>query len=371
MPHKDFLRRKSKRKEQQRADAEAPATTSTPVPPVREEAVEQADDSGQVAPLVEGAEELTSPAQVRHRKYYSWTSKIRATFQKKARPENIPDIPPSVDGEQPGTSFTRAGLIFTRDVVPPDVLLQATKMRRVRALAGLARDRGQSVDADRGELEERRVAEPDPPFNFNFVRDTLLKYERVDDWLKDVLHELRKLVRWKRPFRTGLFLTVALGCIWAGCLLQLLLAPAVVYVIGQSLGASRTGSNKKKTRKSRCIFKVDDVPRILKLDMRVSKTFQAISTAFDKTNSLLSWKNPSTTLCLVLALMALILLAFWQGQGFAVQVTVTLILLKLFVADQLFHRFPEMAASYDLIGRAWDRLPVHPVENSERRKSRG
>ncbi|KAL1447256.1 hypothetical protein MTO96_044340, partial [Rhipicephalus appendiculatus] len=72
-------------------------------------------------------------------------------------------------------------------------------------------------------------------------------------------------------------------------------------------------------------FKVDDVLRMMKLNVRVSKTFQEISTDFDKTQGLLSWKNPETTLCLLLALLALVVLAFWKGQAFAVQVIVTLI----------------------------------------------
>ncbi|XP_049520705.1 uncharacterized protein LOC119444804 [Dermacentor silvarum] len=187
----------------------------------------------------------------RTRRCPSWSAPKSSPSQRKARLENIPDPPESVDDEQPSTSFQRSGLIFTKDVVPPEVLLRAAKMRRMKALAALAQKRAQSADADGGELEEKRVVEPDPPFSFNFVRDTLLKYERVDDWLKDIHHECRKLLRWKRPFRTALFLTVALFCIWMGCLLQLLLALPVLYIIGQSFDTSFTGSNKKTTRKSR------------------------------------------------------------------------------------------------------------------------
>ncbi|KAL1484413.1 hypothetical protein MTO96_032601, partial [Rhipicephalus appendiculatus] len=231
----------------------------------------------------------------------------------------------------------------------------------------------QAAVAKRRELEDKRAAEPDPPFSFSFVRDTLLKYERVDNWLKDVHYGYLKLARWKRPYYTGAFLAVVLGCTWIGFLLHLLLYTALLYIFGQSFQECLLGSNDRKVAKrphGRRKFKVDVVPRMMKLNMRVSKTFQEISTAFDKTQSLLSWKNPGTTLCLLLALLTLVVLAFWQGQTFAVQVTVTLIMLKLFVADYLCHRFPE-AAKYDPISRAWDQLPVRPVENSERCKSRG
>ncbi|KAH8039458.1 hypothetical protein HPB51_007336 [Rhipicephalus microplus] len=170
------------------------------------------------------------------------------------------------------------------------------------------------------EPEEERAAERDPRFSFSFVRDTLLKYERVDDWLKDVHHGYLKLARWKQPYYTGAFLAAV------------------------------------KRVQSRRKFNVDIVSRMLKLNMRVSKSFQVISTAFDKTHSLLTWKNPGTTLCLLIALLVLVGIAFWQGQAFAVQITVTLILLKLFVADYLCHVYPE-AAKYDLISRAWNQLP--------------
>ncbi|XP_049270643.1 uncharacterized protein LOC119388803 isoform X2 [Rhipicephalus sanguineus] len=227
--------------------------------------------------------------------------------------------------------------------------------------------------ARRRELEEMRAAEPDPPFSFSFVRDTLLKYERVDDWLKEVHYGYLKLARWNKPYHTGGFLAVVLGCTWIGFLLHLLLYTALLYVFGQSFRGCLRRSDDGKVGKhtyGRFKLKVDDVPRMMKLNMRVSKTFQEISTAFDKTQSLLSWKEPGTTLCLLLALLALVVLAFWQGQAFAVQVTVTLILLKLFVADYLFRLFPE-AAKYDVISRAWDQLPVSPVESSERCKNRG
>ncbi|XP_075744008.1 uncharacterized protein LOC142802838 [Rhipicephalus microplus] len=223
------------------------------------------------------------------------------------------------------------------------------------------------------EPEEERATERDPRFSFSFVRDTLLKYERVDDWLKDVHHGYLKLARWKQPYYTGAFLAVVLGSTWIGFLLHLLLYAAIIYIFSQSFQECLLDSDDGKVAKriqSRRKFNVDIVSRMLKLNMRVSKSFQVISTAFDKTHSLLTWKNPGTTLCLLITLLVLVGIAFWQGQAFAVQITVTLILLKLFVADYLCHVYPE-AAKYDLISRAWNQLPVRPIENSERRKSRG
>ncbi|KAH6931811.1 hypothetical protein HPB50_000864 [Hyalomma asiaticum] len=111
------------------------------------------------------------------------------------------------------------------------------------------------------------------------------------------------------------------------------------------------------------MLRVDDIPRMMKLNMRVSATFQEIWTVFFKTQSLLTWEDPGATSGLVMALLALIGLATWKGQAFVVQFTVTAVLLKLFVVDHVLYLFPE-AAKYDPISRAWDRLPVHPVEDS-------
>ncbi|KAL3195546.1 hypothetical protein MRX96_045599 [Rhipicephalus microplus] len=225
------------------------------------------------------------------------------------------------------------------------------------------------------EPEEERAAERDPRFSFSFVRDTLLKYERVDDWLKDVHHGYLKLARWKQPYYTGAFLAVVLGSTWIGFLLHLLLYTAIIYIFSQSFQEWLRSESRAGVSSTSILC-----PGCLKLNMRVSKSFQVISTAFDKTHSLLTWKNPGTTLCLLIALLVLVGNCLLAGPSFCradhrtvldiVMFAVTLILLKLFVADYLCHVYPE-AAKYDLISRAWNQLPVRPIENSERRKSRG
>ncbi|XP_077532277.1 GRAM domain-containing protein 4-like [Haemaphysalis longicornis] len=288
----------------------------------------------------------------------SWKNKLRGAFTKssrKSRPGCGEDHPVESACSR-CSAYVRGGLTFTRNVDPPEALRPAANRRR----------HGQ-LSTRREQLQERRVVEPDPPFSYPYVRDTLLKYERVDNWLKDVLHEYRKLVRWKHPARSAWVLSVGLHSLWMNYLPLLLIAGALLYLNGVSLDdwVFRTQEETKPRRHfgGRRRTVLNDVNRVMKLDMRVSKTFQEISTAFDKVHSLLTWKNPGTTACLMLTLMGLLALAFWEGQGFAFQVAGTVLLMKLFVVDHLFSRFPRLAATCDLISHAWDRLPVRPADS--------
>lgn len=223
-------------------------------------------------------------------------------------------------------------------------------------------------------LEESREDTPDPPYSLILVRDALFNFERVHDWMKDVHQGYLGLARWKKPYHTGLFLALVLACTWTCSLVHLLLVFGTLYIIRQLFKERIATSDKTEFSFSRMfslrnlvfgrhMLRVDDIPRMMKLNMRVSATFQEIWTVFFKTQSLLTWEDPGATSGLVLALLGLIGLATWKGQAFVVQFAVTAVLLKLFVADHVLYLFPE-AAKYDPIGRAWDRLPVHPVEDS-------
>ncbi|KAK8776820.1 hypothetical protein V5799_029834 [Amblyomma americanum] len=316
------LRRKMqlKNSEEQLNQTEKTKEVSTPdavleAPNVSGESPDDTSPSGDCSEeqvVAVGCPKKREPNQRVRRSFAEWKSRIRKTLL--ARRRSSESASTCLHQQQPKSSRCR-GLTFTYGVEPPESL-RSTKPSPM------------SVPGEpQLQLKERRTVEPDSPFSYSYVRNALLKYERVDNWLKDAQHEYLKLIHWKRPLRTVLLLTVAFLTIWMGCLLQLLLAPAVVYLTGQFFHmGSPIGSGQTK------------------------KTFQEILALFGKTESLFSWKNANASLCFPLALLTL--LAFWKEQELAVQFAVTAILLKVFVADEGFRRFHHLASRYDLIGRA-------------------
>ncbi|XP_077507692.1 uncharacterized protein LOC144118720 isoform X2 [Amblyomma americanum] len=347
----------------QTEDTEEAPTPDAEAPNVPGESPDDAPSSGVCSdePVV-AAECSKKPelAQRLQRSAAEWKFRLQEFFL--ARPRSPRSASTGGQEQQPTSSQSR-GPAFTDGVETPE------SARSTKPWPPWV------ADEPRNELEERRAVEADAPFSYTYVRDTLFKYERLDDSLKDVHHEYLKLITWKRPLRTGLLLVVSLFAIWMGCLLQLLLAPAVVYLTTQFTEGRKPiapkGTKRRKRKGPKHFFKpVTDVVKVMKLDMRVSKTFEEISTVFDKTESLFCWNNAGTSFCFLLTLLSLTLFAFLMGQGVAMQVAVTAILLKVFVVDEWFRRFPHLAAKYDLISHAWNQLPVRVPEDPEQRQQR-
>ncbi|CAN7984795.1 unnamed protein product, partial [Ixodes hexagonus] len=211
------------------------------------------------------------------------------------------------------------------------------------------------------ELAERRTPSADGAFSIAYVRETLFKFERVDDWLKDVHHEYLKLVRWKHPLRSMLFFLVALHSLWGCYLLPLLLVLSIACLIQSFFTQSSIYAGNSHEDDGGKLTIVDSVTRMLKLDMRVSKSFQEASDVFDKIVSLLTWRNPKTTLCLLTFLLAMFFVTTVTAPADAVRLFGTLLLVKAFVVDHAFSRFPRLAAKYDWLSDAWAKLPVRPV----------
>ncbi|KAM7312394.1 GRAM domain-containing protein 4 [Ixodes scapularis] len=210
------------------------------------------------------------------------------------------------------------------------------------------------------ELEERRTPSADDAFSIAYVRETLFKFERVDDCLKDGHHEYLKLVRWKHPVRSMLFFLVTLHSLWSDYLLPLLLLSAIGCLVQSFFMHSSAYAGNTTENDEGKLTIVDSVSKMLKLDMRVSKSFQEASDVFDKIVSLATWRNPKITLCLLAFLLATFFVAEVVGSAGAFRILGTLLLVKAFLVDHAFSRFPRLAAKYDLLSDAWAALPVRP-----------
>lgn len=217
------------------------------------------------------------------------------------------------------------------------------------------------------ELEERRTPSEDDAFSITYVRETLFKFEHVDDWLKDVHHEYLKLVRWKHPLRSMLVFLVALHSLWGDYLLPLLLVLGVACLIQSFFTHSSTYVGNAPENDGGKLTIVDTLSKILKLDMRVSKSFQEASDVFDKVVSLVTWQNPKMTLCLLAFLLTMVFVTALVGSADAFHIFGTLLLAKAFLVDHAFSRFPRLAAKYDLLSDAWAKLPVRPVPHTKGR----
>ncbi|XP_065305607.1 GRAM domain-containing protein 4-like isoform X4 [Dermacentor albipictus] len=216
------------------------------------------------------------------------------------------------------------------------------------------------------EVPDQPPKDNDESFSLKYTKDTLFRFACVDCSLRAVQHELTKLLQWKSPLQTLLVVAAILHGLWNDCLLTLVFVGVALGLIKNYLGmkgflGSATDDVFTTDHKKLGIgMGIDKVPAIMSLNMKIAKTFHVLSDAFDKGLSLWTWRKPAVTAKVLGILGVLALYSMIRPTAEVIKVLGTALVLKAFILDYVFVRFPRVRAKYDLAWILWNELPTGP-----------
>ncbi|XP_075552198.1 GRAM domain-containing protein 4-like isoform X2 [Dermacentor variabilis] len=216
------------------------------------------------------------------------------------------------------------------------------------------------------EVPDQPPKDNDESFSLKYTKDTLFRFACVDCSLRAVQHEVTKLLQWKSPLQTLLVVAAILHGLWNDCLLTLVFVGVALGLIKNYLGmkgflGSATDDVFTTDHKKLGIgMGIDKVPAIMSLNMKIAKTFHVLSDAFDKGLSLWTWRKPAVTAKVLGILGVLALYSMIRPTAEVIKVLGTALVLKAFILDYVFVRFPRVRAKYDLAWILWNELPTGP-----------
>ncbi|XP_077538451.1 GRAM domain-containing protein 4-like isoform X3 [Haemaphysalis longicornis] len=226
------------------------------------------------------------------------------------------------------------------------------------------------------EVTDHPPKDDDEPFSLKYTKDTLFRFACVDCSLRAVQHECTKLLQWKSPLQTLLVVAALLHGLWSDCLLPLIFLGVALglvknYLCMKGFLASSTEDVFTTSHKKLGIgMGIDKVPAIMSLNMKIAKTFHVLSDAFDKGLSLWTWRKPAVTAKVLAIIGVLVLYSLIRPTSEVIKVLGTGLVLKAFVLDYVFVRFPRVRAKYDLAWILWNELPTGPEIEKQARQDK-
>ncbi|KAH7947738.1 hypothetical protein HPB52_015419 [Rhipicephalus sanguineus] len=164
--------------------------------------------------------------------------------------------------------------------------------------------------------------------------------------------------------------------LWNDCLLTLIFVGIALGLVKNYLsmkgflGATTEDVFTTDHKKLGIGMGIDKVPAIMSLNMKIAKTFHVLSDAFDKGLSLWTWRNPAVTVKVLGILGVLALYSMIRPTAEVIKVLGTGLVLKAFVLDYVFVRFPRVRAKYDFAWILWNELPTGPEIEKQARQNK-
>ncbi|XP_077487735.1 GRAM domain-containing protein 4-like isoform X2 [Amblyomma americanum] len=226
------------------------------------------------------------------------------------------------------------------------------------------------------EVPDQPPKDNDDAFSLKYTKDTMFRFACVDCSLRAMQHEGTKLLQWKSPLQTLLVVAAILHGLWNDCMLPLVFVGAALGLIKNYLamkgflGATPDDVFTTDHKKLGIGMGIDKVPAIMSLNMKIAKTFHVLSDAFDKGLSLWTWRRPAVTAKVLAILGVLTLYSLLRPTSEVVKVLGTALVLKAFVLDYVFVRFPRVRAKYDLAWILWNELPTGPEIEKQARQNK-
>lgn len=226
------------------------------------------------------------------------------------------------------------------------------------------------------EVTDLPPKDDDERFSLKYTKDTLFRFACVDCSLRAVQHECTKLLQWKSPLQTLLVVAALLHGLWSDCLLPLILLGVALGLIKNYLcmkgflASSAEDVFTTSHKKLGIGMGIDKVPAIMSLNMKIAKTFHVLSDAFDKGLSLWTWRKPAVTAKVLAIIGVLVLYSILRPTSEVIKVLGTGLVLKAFVLDYVFVRFPRVRAKYDLAWILWNELPTGPEIEKQARQDK-
>lgn len=226
------------------------------------------------------------------------------------------------------------------------------------------------------EVTDQPPKDNEEAFSLKYTKDTLFRFACVDCSLRAVQHECTKLLQWKSPLQTLLVVAAILHGLWNDCLLTLIFVGIALGLVKNYLsmkgflGATTEDVFTTDHKKLGIGMGIDKVPAIMSLNMKIAKTFHVLSDAFDKGLSLWTWRNPAVTVKVLGILGVLALYSMIRPTAEVIKVLGTGLVLKAFVLDYVFVRFPRVRAKYDLAWILWNELPTGPEIEKQARQNK-
>nr|XP_037281457.1 GRAM domain-containing protein 4-like isoform X2 [Rhipicephalus microplus] len=226
------------------------------------------------------------------------------------------------------------------------------------------------------EVPDQPPKDNEEAFSLKYTKDTLFRFACVDCSLRAVQHECTKLLQWKSPLQTLLVVAAILHGLWNDCLLTLIFVGVALGLVKNYLsmkgflGATSDDVFTTDHKKLGIGMGIDKVPAIMSLNMKIAKTFHVLSDAFDKGLSLWTWRNPAVTVKVLGILAVLALYSMIRPTAEVIKVLGTGLVLKAFVLDYVFVRFPRVRAKYDLAWILWNELPTGPEIEKQARQNK-
>ncbi|XP_029828202.3 GRAM domain-containing protein 4 isoform X1 [Ixodes scapularis] len=225
------------------------------------------------------------------------------------------------------------------------------------------------------EVTDLPPKDDDEPFSLKYTKDTLFRFACVDSSLRGVQHECTKLIHWKSPLQTLLFIGAFLHGLWGDYLLTLLLFAIALglirnYVNKMGFLGPKEDMFTTDHKKLGIGMGIDKVPAIMSLNMKIAKSFHMMSDVFDKGMSLWTWRRPSVTMKVLGFLLCVVVYSLLRPTSEVIKVLGTLTTVKVFFLDYVFARFPKVRAKYDLAWILWNELPTGPEIERQARQSK-
>ncbi|CAN7943915.1 unnamed protein product [Ixodes hexagonus] len=225
------------------------------------------------------------------------------------------------------------------------------------------------------EVTDLPPKDDEEPFSLKYTKDTLFRFACVDSSLRGVQHECTKLIQWKSPLQTLLFVAAFLHGLWGDYLLTLLLFATALglvrnYVHKMGFLGPTEDVFTTDHKKLGIGMGIDKVPAIMSLNMKIAKTFHVMSDVFDKGMSLWTWRRPSVTIKVLGLLLCVVAYSLLRPTSEVIKVLGTLTTVKVFFLDYVFVRFPRVRAKYDVAWILWNELPTGPEIERQARQSK-
>lgn len=208
-------------------------------------------------------------------------------------------------------------------------------------------------------------------FSLKYTKDTLMRFACVDSSVKIVQHECYKLIQWKSPLQTLLFISALLHSLWEEYLITLLCLAFVLGLLRSFINMKGyLGPVESKFTTDYKKLRADKVSAIMSLNLKIAKTFHMLSDIFDKGISLWTWRRPVATAKVLVAAVVLLVYSLMRPPSEVIKVLGTAATIKVFFLDYVFVRFPRVRAKYDMVWVLWNGLPTGPEIEKEKRMVR-
>ncbi|XP_028968735.1 GRAM domain-containing protein 4 [Galendromus occidentalis] len=214
------------------------------------------------------------------------------------------------------------------------------------------------------EIKDRPLFEYEDSFSIKYTTDALNRFDDifaalVDGPLRDGYNEYLKITQWVLPIQTMLTLLVLLHSLWTEYIVTLILIAVAVSLIRNYL--IEKGWIFEKDRLSFEARRRPNAVRLtnlLQLNMRVTVSLHMLTDCMDKVLALWTWKRPTITASLLLVLTLSSAVSVFVPAAFLCKFAGTALILKIFILDYIFFRFPRVRAKYDLLYIWYNELPT-------------